>query len=466
MRKTLILTCALFLLSVCTIAGLHFTIDGQKNQVEMTETTVTGNRSAAEGINVKLNARDNTADINWDLEYGFDNDGTFNTEVVFSAKNKPSETYDEEKYIHIEPAIDSAGQSDSIPEELPYKALLQDELADMSSGQEKVICFKAADYYDTLPVVLNCGGDLTSKPDYFQIPVPQNMEMTLSVSKAPSGNMFTYNTDFGFPFGLNFDDAGQIIGKNGYLAITRMDFDSAETGNSSSLLPKKTRGISCIPMQYNKSLDQYLLHPTPKMDEARLVYPLSEDTRILALETDYQKENLLLLTLENQKIYLTVLKPLKDGALEKVQKLKLLNTSASFIPAPTTGFTFTLSETCMSLILHNNGNFCAAAKENGSYRVITSGNLLKDAQFPSELTRSVKELYDSGSFFAAAYDGSRTIITLPQPLKLPIIYLENIPINHYLLVFKGNHLSYMGKIDFSLNDKVYLNPRISIELKG
>ncbi len=463
MRKTLLFTFLLFILSICVIAGLHFTIEGQKNQVEMTETAIAGRPAAAKGIDVKLNACDNTAGINWDLSYGFADDGAFHTKAVFSEKNKPDGVFRQEQSIHLEPSLGSAGQSSSLPETLPYKTLLSEVLSNLPNGQKKTVNFNAVDYYDTLSVIADGGGNFVSASSYFQIPVPENLELTLSVSKPPAGNVVTYNADIDSLSSLKCDDAGQIIENSGYLAITRVDFYPKEAENSTLPLPEKSRGISHIPLQY-ESWDHNRLYPVPKIDEARLVYPLSEDTRILSLKTDKKKENLLLLTLENRKIYLTVLKLCKDGALEEVQKLKLLDTASSFVPEPMTGYTLTCSETCLALVLHDTGSFCAAAEEKGKYRVVTSGNLLKNPALPSELTPSVKQLYDSGNFCAAAYDGSRTVLILLQPIPQDILFTGVVQINHYMLVFNGNQLSYMGKIDYNLNDEVFLNTGIPVEI--
>jgi len=433
MRKTLILTCALFLLSVCIIAGLHFTIDGQKNQVEMTETTIAGNRSAAEGINVKLNARDNTADINWDLSY----------EVGRKTTEHKAEFRYSNAYLKGKPDFPKANLELNL--NILYNAMekaVEEEKKDIDIKRSRTFLIPLRDLTDFLPLSLTFYGggvhEEVNPQDYFKVPCP-DISPAYAVAEKDSRGEIT--TEYYYSGSYELDASGLFRDKDCYIAVTGLR-------NTASGIyypfPENLRGIHHIPVESGEKSSQKF---QVDWEGASLVYPLEKDVKVEAIAESENQNYLFLFTEETGRLMLSVI----TTSDMKLQKKLLLKEKFSH---GDDSFSYRIGKDYLSLLLED-GTLFLLTEQDGKYEVFLKDSMLINNELYLILVHCILE-----EDFSVDFDGKRLAIVISDHASDIDPHL-----NHYLMVFEKSGLSYAGKYDFSLDDEeVYLWNPYEIEI--
>ncbi|MGN1002241.1 MAG: hypothetical protein ACI4PC_05670 [Oscillospiraceae bacterium] len=426
MRKALVITA---LLLVCSIGGLTAAalwVDAPRAEVVLTETVLSGDPAAAEGLEISQGTTLNNQ-LFWDTVLRPGARAESETAYAFTVKKTYAQGESDysslQLYDHVEYGSGAfRDNGEPLGLDKVYKELYEQSAAD---GQEHKRRVYLKDYYDYYPIALtfdtpDCHVQLDlylygysdmeeAEPgteayafqklqDFFRIPVLEDEQMELQVSVQGNGSSYGGGSVEGSD---SFDLWAYSVLTEGVCYFT---FDPhTYQGNTVdlSLIPG---GYGLYRLPYDperRSEDGQELCPLD-MDALEMVYPLDPSVRIVDLRTDPEKENLLLLTGEGDSCVLTVI---RAETMETVQRLVLWDDPDISGWLYHDGGDFLLMsqsrqteeetwERCISLL---------ARRADGSYELRFT--------VPMELDEKLEYFRDSG--LAAAYDGERLALVYP-----------------------------------------------------
>lgn len=321
MRKSLILTLVLVVLSACGFGFAHAVVSAQEDKVVVTEQVVAGDPDVAAGVRVQM--RTKCADhLLWETRYavgapeGTYSDFTFSRGLIYD-----SDPY----YGNIELHTFSGGSSysgafnvdaeaEDVDENVPFGVKLFRAVAENTDpGSTHTEVLYVRDYYEYFPLdpYFYCPeslSDVTEKliteavTAFFRIPVPEDYRMNVTVKKEANGAICEMGMeDFGHP-GLSLWTNSVVLGGVCYFTVNMTDDNGA-------LLDTRDipGGTGIYRLSYggeDVSLDT--------------VFPFDPEATAYDLHLSTDQSKLLLTTLEDDTYYLTIIDRETMTALQKL----------------------------------------------------------------------------------------------------------------------------------------------------
>ena len=209
MKKTLLSCFLLSCLSAGLIGGSAAVLDGRKNEVTVTETVLSGDRLAAEGLQIHsdffLTGGDHgdIRNIWWSIEQRFAGEPVYNVDFHYATEPYTREYEWEYGGLQLQTLGNYAPSSDvDWPQNAAYEDLARRTVADTSRRDDpdspySTVWMELADYFDHVPIdfALDTPGGVTDRTDggsgellyrklneVFRIPVTPDMRLLLELS--------------------------------------------------------------------------------------------------------------------------------------------------------------------------------------------------------------------------------------------------------------------------------------------
>lgn len=447
---------ALVLFSVVGISAVALTVSADKANVTITERSLYGDRSAAEGLTITSMSHF-AHHLRWDTVYTIGK--TPQTVYRFHASKTSEASIDFSYYISLHSAV-SYGCDYSIPADEQYGiAKAYKELYDSTQpGGESKTTVNLKDFYDyypvgmdiSLPGVIWSGNDyedlvedhLGSEKyirrvfsDFFRIPIIENDSYEIHVTKDATGRsvsmgMATADDSESYYFETN----SAITEDCCFFTIN----NRTSTGNpiDTSLIPG---GYGIYAFHYTESSNMYTTDSIPGVvgidaDSLAMVYKLENDVIVYNLFLSKDNTKLLLITLENEVFQFTVI---DIPSMTQIQKFEL------------EGFV------SQSYTLHNHGDFIVLTSWDSLALVALESDGSYTFQFSSPTARKINAEYSYITATSAMqYNGEKLAIvnTIREDR-----YSSSELCSFYIAVYHHDGLLYYGEYDNSLS----INPDTS-----
>lgn len=459
MRKAMIWTLLLLILSVGGVCFTAANVYAAHDQVQLTERVSEGDRSAADGLTVRLSSTYDDR-LRWDTTLPLGSPADIGTEYHFSAyqvrESVPRSYYG----ISVHTTFGSGNYLDTDGNEpLGGIALAYQELAKtVGPGEKKEMAFRLKDYVDYYPlsVTLDFPGahdsldayeviDWTPEPgtayyallklrDYFKIPVLEEERWKISLGRNQNG-------------AINSVGCGAADADSDSFALWTI---SALTDDACYFTfdPHSANGVTMDTSEIPGGYGIYRLpYAEDRHDESgqkvcgvdadglEMVYALDPEIHVLYLCTDPGQTKLLLHAVENGKYVLTVI---DLATMETLQKLELMD--------------YDLAN--YSSTIFDEGSFIVMLVQNweeptGRATVISVNDEGEYAfQYVCGLRANAASYYRSAAQTAFAFDGEKLAISgFPQDG----VYGSMLTCNLYLEVYDASGLLYYGEFKNSLD---------------
>jgi len=342
MKLSLITVSVLLILSVAVMSSAHAVINSSEDTVEIYETVLYGEKSAAEGFRVKLNTTCGNR-LFWDTFYTFGEEPITETEFYFTPNRTNRHTTQEPFYegvriwINSNMGISSSGTIDLNEETGRFGKVFLDVASRTSNGTSNTEIVRLADYYEYYPLTVNIhipymkyrwedGEKFVEQylsndsnvineaiADIFTIPVgEETYRVTVDKNKTGGITGVNINQESGKTIGLwnvgvATDNACLFSIQGSYGYDGEIDYSKIKDGP----------GLYCLP--FTPSDDDpncVLMNPY----SIKNVYPLSEDEVISTIWESKDGKNVSMIILQNDKYRLTVL---DSETYEELQQIDL-----------------------------------------------------------------------------------------------------------------------------------------------
>ena len=406
MKKSLIRLGAVLLLALAILAWAHLAVGWTSDKVEIQETVLAGDRSAARGLNVSYSACDNSHHLRWDVELTLGGEILPETDFQFFVGRHYRETkpeYTAQLYpLPINFGISGRiAESEAFEQEYEYMCRpAMDAAGRTAPGEKRTETLRLADYYRYYPVALEAwtpkgpvystswrGSDRTLNReewrklnDYFRVPVPPDQMVTVTAERNSKGELVAV-------------DCEEIAGEDGSVPLPFFSWGTA-SGEALYLpvLPSReaadqvAAGIHVIPLLEKEG------RLTLEQDRIRLLCPLAlAEDDLLSFCWNQDQSLLMLYAREAGRLVLTTIDP---DTGETVQRLELMDIGQE-------DFTGILHCGFLHLIYAEGGPFSLVREERGAFTQILAGSL----DLPEPL---LGLLYGSSQL---AWDGERLALT-------------------------------------------------------
>ena len=435
MRKSLILTICLVVMSAAIFYSVHELVSREEEAITVDETVLYGDRMAAEGITV-TNRIHCDYHMFWDTAYTVGKALTVRTDYQYSqAEQHGAQTRPSDMQIYSSLNFGMSGTIDFDREEEDEMALeaVRDVAKRTPAGKthEEEVYLK--EYYQFYPLVMDLfhfgdrikdlNTDL-SLSDYFRIPVPPTHKVRVSVTKDRSGQIVSVDQS-SIEGDMDIYASSVMTTSGGYCALT-----AYRENDETVALPEDCSGIHFLPfIEKDGGLE-------PSIETMRLVYPIDpESTRVLSLLEDSEEKRLLLFTKENNKIMLSVI----DRDTMSLQQKTLLAEDAEDLEI----LEVEQYETFMVPIFSDSSFLMLEENSDRDFQIRFSGSLTECEDINDSL-----QIYN----MAMDYDGSRLAIAAYQPNTVRQKndeYQYDPSHSTYLMVYDQDGLAYAGKYDQS-----------------
>lgn len=457
MKKALVLTVVLIILSACGMVFAFADINAARDQVIITETAKFGDISAADGLEVLVRTQYDHH-LFWDTTYQTDQSAA-RTNYRFSHtqvyENSPMEYSGVQMETAIQYGFDFASDGKQSGISAAYK-----ELFDRTpTGTEGSATVRLKDYYEFYPIqtTLDMPGNLLSwssdfytdtalEPgtetyvtlafkDFFRIPVMEDETVDISVTKNIDGSMGGYGS-------------GSTEGDAFYLWTLSTLTDDAcyftfnphtTKGNviDTSLIPG---GYGIYHLPYNKDhIVKDGITSGILIDELSMVYSLNPEDTVFDLRTNPDQTKLLLLTKENKVCVLTVI---DTETMKPLQRLEL-----AVLGGDESLWNTYYYDDFIALHLSENQLAVVDRKEDGEY----------EHRFTVNLTDDAEELYSLSRNAVMDWDGEKLVVSdfLTTNYARNMNYFKYC--SFYLSVYDETGLLYFGEYLSSLDAGNELN---------
>lgn len=344
MKKVYALITALVLLSCSVVSVVSATINSERDQVVITENILYGDRSVADGLDIKTK---NHLDyrLYWETDYTISNNSKADTKFNLYPRQKHENNSSNRRYegIFLDNGIEYGFYDDLPASEQEGIQKAYKELFDSAEiGVEKTKKVYLKDYYDYYPV--GVGFDLpythwtgygysdvlkgepydalyvTEKfREYFKIPVLDSDTVTISVEKGGDGRSYSTGTDEMGCFTLNA--IGTVARSWGRCFFTINNFKYLDYENGLDSI--EYIDTSLISGGYGIYSFYYCGGDSASRtgilaDKIETVFPLDSKTLVSHITMSKDETQLLLFTVENKAFYLTVIDIKTMEAAQKI----------------------------------------------------------------------------------------------------------------------------------------------------
>ena len=434
MKKYIVIAASLFFLAAVCLPVTYFRIDDMQDQVEIKETLLAGDAAAAAGTTLRYKVFNRQ--LLWDMEYKIGSQkkpkirfrhvsaGGYNTDPVPESQAGFS--------TDLYGGSSSSGSIESMID-ASAKPLVFDVAKRTKKGTTSEETHLLKEYYEYFPArfSVDMRGVHIAPPDapesYFKLPIPEDLQVRISVTKNSRGDISAFDIDHE-DSQLEADAKSTCTDSGCYIALNPTSYYQAESDTSRDVpLPADMRGIHFVPfLSYGSGDDDKWFRPD--LEHARLLYPLPEGTRTLALQKSSDGKSLYHLTKEKGGIYLSAI---DIKSMKCLQKLPLAGKS--------TGLEvdiFKEDDDGNILMIFSTGRFYLLTQKGKQIEIALSENLqsidgLRGAR-PSDGTLS----FD--------YDGSRLAMAFYN------IYDIDSSSTSYLVFYDQGGLQYAGRYESCL----------------
>lgn len=356
MKKSLCLFLALLVLGSACIVSAHCVINEKRDQVELTESEVYGDKTAAEGLELTLHVTCNRR-LFWDTTRTLGENAENKTEFHFSQTQEREEyefsysgvTVDIGCYFGIGFGGNGAELDDEVLREFHgYEDIIKDVVSRAQPGVEYTETVFLSDYMDYYPLnfyfeldafidedsetnTYYAAGDLWREfpelyqwlSDYFRIPVNERYAVTVSVLKNAEGNILDIDLTSDDNYWINMRNASVITEDACYFALSMEDSEGNRLDDS--LIPGGF-GIYRIPFSYREENGKENVK-IAEIRELENVYPFPQGVCLSDMQLSSDGGDILLVTEGEEGFGLTVL----DAETVR-EKQKLDITEADWLP--------------------------------------------------------------------------------------------------------------------------------------
>lgn len=345
MRKSFVLFLLMLTLAVACLPWAHTQVDKQKNAVELYEKTQWGDVSAAEGLAIEATTHMDHH-LFWKTDFWPATDAEPATDFTF-AQQERIDIQENRPQLSVELVSGNFGVSGAIDLEAERRQtndygtrMLWEPVVDVASrtenGQRHTETVPLRKYYDHYPMTLSFDlgdgewlmddrnmGKSETLTEYFAIPVPEEQMLTVTVEKNRDGTVISVESQCQDAAGAWFPDGigleGVMTQQGGYFVISQNLSGQeryAEVVNSPRLA--EDYGIYYFPLQWRQEEWGRLYEP----DLAGLcnVFPIKKGADALHLFYDSDEDELLLLTEEENHLWVTVI---QRKTMKQLQRLEL-----------------------------------------------------------------------------------------------------------------------------------------------
>ena len=436
MRKSLILTICLAVLSAAVFYSVQELVSREKEAVTVDETVLYGDRKAAEGITV-TNRIHCDYHMFWDTAYTVGKALSVTTDYQYSqAEQHGEQTRPSDMQIYSNLNFGMSGTIDFDRQEendMPLKAV-RDVAKRTPAGKTREEDVYLKEYYRFYPLTMDISisghrvkdfNTELSLSDYFRIPVLPTHKVRVSVTKDRNGQIVSVDQS-SIEGDMNIYAASVMTTSGGYCALT-----AYKENDKTAALPEDCSGIHFLLLiEKDGELE-------PSIETMRLVYPIDpESTRVLWLLEDPEGKRLLLFTKENNKVLLSVI----DRNTMSLQQKTLLAEDAEDLEI----LEVKQYKTFMVPIFSDSSFLLFEENSDEDFQIRFSGSL---AEY--EGMDDSPQIYN----MAMDYDGSRLAIAAYQPdlvkKQMNGEYQYYTSVSTYLMVYDQDGLAYAGKYDQS-----------------
>jgi len=433
MKKSLILTALMFVLSAALISAAHGLINQRKDAVTIEETVLYGDRAAAEGITVRNSAHWDYH-LFWDTVYTVGGELDYKTDFKFFQEEKRWSTESQPQLQIFSNFNFSIGgnnisfEPDDKDNYYAYSGMALKSAEDVATrtpaGETREEEVYVRDYYEYYPLTLNISFPrpyrLTGKnkiiSEYLSIPVSENHRIKVSVTKDAAGNVTRVQNE-SITGDMAINSASIVTDSGFYYAMTFY-----QEGVTRVNIPEAVSGIHILPLVEKDGIVE------PLLEEMRLVYPLPDSVEVLNMEKSPDGSRMLLFTRENDSI---VLSSIDMESMTLLQKTELTSHSEDIYLLEIKQY-----DTFTAVILSDGRFYILVDNDAGGYDVKLTGNLYEYTEIDKNYIYGLEMDYDGRRLAVAAtcqwtyigtYGGCGT----------------------YLLVYDEDGLAYAGKYDHS-----------------
>ena len=394
MRRALIVFVILIVLGIGGVSFAHAALTAAQDDVSFTETASYGDVSAADGLTVSVRAQ-LKQHLLWNTTHTFGSDGKTETDFVFSSKIFEWHLNYLREILSMNITTDYSATTSggnllsdnneySVPDNgfTSVRKILLDIASRTQNGERhsEIVNFKDYyDYYDISAAMLpdeqyhfyyytkNDGWSRYITPyadetkikeafnNYFKIPVPYNHRIEVEICKDIAGNVVGLST-------MTLENSAwmqaySVNTENGiYFALQTMgitDFSGVNGGFGIYLLPASTIVD-----------DEGTQMPTLDFNNISTEHSLDESISVLGLDLSEDNSSLNLLTLEEGRLYLTVI---ELATMSQKQKLPLFdNVSEPWL------HTVKYTDGLLYILLGDERFVLAELNEEGIYQIALS----------------------------------------------------------------------------------------------
>lgn len=451
MKRTFLLI-LLLVISIGSISVFASSVYKEYDNVTFKETVLYGDRNAAKGLNLKLYTNQ-SSQLFWDTTCKFDDEVAVNTEYNFYPMNHHIDFPESSYGISLMCNPDVVMYTEESTMNQTGLAGAYKELFDtLKPGEEKEKTIFLKDYMDYYEFDIsfnfpNCAtyGNTTellySEPEmlkadpylialndikeYFKIPVLDTETHVISIGKHANGHLSTTGGGTGEGERFNLESWSVSTDNTCYFA-----FNPRSTEGNLIDLSELPEGFGIFALPFTRvSNDVTFDFSTVKTDHISMVYNLDPSAEIYGLDIDESNTKLFLYTIEDGKLWMTVI---DIATMSTLQKFSLIETTKDSWPS-----------------IYNYSDFIAVFH---SYKEqITVFALNEKQEYEFQFTCDFQPAEDMEYYWypaGLAYDGERLATTGT---------LRNYSFGNkdycdfYIMIYDKDGLQYLGRFDNSLD---------------
>lgn len=439
MKKTIATAFMVFSLALLSFIAIYFYVNQQQNQVTIDETVLFGDVKAAEGLTLTTSACDSRSrKLLWKTEHVVSEQPKTTTQF----QRVKDDVYSPDanlNYIELEEDC-FISSSDILPEDHP---VISDVASRTANGKTREETHRLREYYQYYPVKLSMDisginiDKASLHTDYFEIPVPADCSIKVTVKKDEKGKIIRYEMA---PVHSYFEpDIEGLFTTNGcFVALPDLKYEADHEGFADGddeewlymkdlRLARAMRGIHFVPFVAEENKGNKL---RADFDNAKLIVPLPSTSQVLRMQQSQDQKKIIVLLRERGELVLSVI----DAASKKVlQRTPLQQISAQ------RNMNMIKEKDGRLLIVADDGQIHLLTQARNQYRIKISGSLeqvIKRGEFSS-----------LPSYWSFDYDGENLVLaTFSEPFdgRYPNCSV-------YVFLYRQNKLKYAGYYKNSLN---------------
>ncbi|KPU45626.1 hypothetical protein OXPF_08590 [Oxobacter pfennigii] len=324
MRKSLIVTILLLVLAAGSLYYAHDLVDERKDKATIEETVLYGDKSVADGITADIRTHCDYR-LFWDTRYTVGENPEISTDFTFSQTKIYTSRTISYHGIYFDSTFGDYGLSTTGSIDMADQSALAKDVASRTEpGEERTERVYIKDYFDFYPIIVNFDTPfigfavneetLAIFADYFRIPVHPEHRVEISIEKDSAGKIFSIGTSTIKDGSVDLKAEGVVTDDSCFFTLSFRTEDGKLLDTSH--IPGGY-GIYYFPLHNEDGNDGILT-----ADELQMVFRIdSERAEVVSLQTNAQKNRLLLVTIENGAYMLTVI---DAETMKQLQKLEIL----------------------------------------------------------------------------------------------------------------------------------------------